>query len=523
MENTKSTVQNKTTENHHSFSGNGATRAMPAVPVLQKAEADEALQPEKPIVQKVGTEKEPLQTKPNNTGLPDNLKSGVENLSGYSMDDVKVHYNSDKPAQLQALAYTQGTGIHVAPGQEQHLPHEAWHVVQQMQGRVQPTMQMKEGVAVNDNKGLESEADVMGGKAVQMNTKEDVSRAIANLVVQKKSNVKQGFGFEDNRNKCIFQLQIKSYGNTQIRQNNLYRANFSSNHSEPIQRILGNATNTLNGNELASLMEYVGMLNIAVEKAYKLLTSLAFLKISGDPYMQKFKDYWINWEILRPEEQGLMAARAGYWIESYATLLEVPEGKKGKLSWKYQVINGKTRPDVEVSYDDNIISYLDITSEGSRGHIYKKAGNLWIGNGYINEIMYPQIDFGSMRNQYQKGIIPDSDDDICLLSAEYEKNKNEASARQAEFASVISELISPLLGTTDSPTCNMKEKGIGPRRDACIKAIGKYFNENYTPIQVGQILSYAGLNRETYAITTGNGNASEGERLLKNKTPQGAG
>jgi len=106
------------------------------------------------------TEQEPVlrKEKPNNTGLPDNLKTGIENLSGYSMDDVKVHYNSDKPAQLQALAYTQGTDIHVAPGQEKHLPHEAWHVVQQKQGRVQPTMQMQ-GVNVNDNEGLEKEAD----------------------------------------------------------------------------------------------------------------------------------------------------------------------------------------------------------------------------------------------------------------------------------------------------------------------------------------------------------------------------
>lgn len=98
---------------------------------------------------------------PNKTGLPDNLKSGIENLSGYSMDDVRVHYNSSKPAQLQALAYTQGSDIHVAPGQEKQLPHEAWHVVQQMQGRVQPTMQLQ-GVNVNDNEGLEKEADVMG-------------------------------------------------------------------------------------------------------------------------------------------------------------------------------------------------------------------------------------------------------------------------------------------------------------------------------------------------------------------------
>jgi hypothetical protein len=118
-------------------------------------------------LQKFSLTGHPIQRKENNTGLPDNLKSGVENLSGFSMDDVKVHYNSDKPAQLQALAYAQGTDIHVAPGQEKHLPHEAWHVAQQKQGRVQPTMQMKQGVPVNDDKVLENEADVMGAKAMQ--------------------------------------------------------------------------------------------------------------------------------------------------------------------------------------------------------------------------------------------------------------------------------------------------------------------------------------------------------------------
>ena len=104
----------------------------------------------------------------NNTGLPDQLKSGIESLSGMSMDDVRVHYNSSQPAQLNALAYAQGSDIHLAPGQEQHLPHEAWHVVQQAQGRVRPTMQMKDGVQLNDDVGLEREADVMGAKAMQL-------------------------------------------------------------------------------------------------------------------------------------------------------------------------------------------------------------------------------------------------------------------------------------------------------------------------------------------------------------------
>ncbi|WP_414519716.1 eCIS core domain-containing protein [Nostoc sp. PCC 9305] len=102
----------------------------------------------------------------NKTGLPDNLKVGIKNLSGISMNDVKVHYNSSKPAQLLALAYTQGTDIYVGQGQEKHLPHEAWHVVQQKQGRVKPTMQMK-GEAINNDAELEKEADVMGSKVLQ--------------------------------------------------------------------------------------------------------------------------------------------------------------------------------------------------------------------------------------------------------------------------------------------------------------------------------------------------------------------
>lgn len=107
----------------------------------------------------------------NTTGMPDRLKAGVESLSGMSMDDVKVHYRSGKPAQMQARAYAQGSDIHLGPGQERHLPHEAWHVVQQKQGRVKPTMQLKGAVNVNDDRGLEKEADVMGQKALRRQEK----------------------------------------------------------------------------------------------------------------------------------------------------------------------------------------------------------------------------------------------------------------------------------------------------------------------------------------------------------------
>ena len=140
---------------------------------LQSDEEEDTLQGKfEPTVQRVEDDAEGVQMKsdtvcqqkPNNTGLPDNLKAGVESLSGFSMDDVKVHYNSSQPATVQALAYTQGTDIYVAPGQERHLPHEAWHVAQQMAGRVAPTTEIN-GMPVNDNAALEHEADVMGEKS----------------------------------------------------------------------------------------------------------------------------------------------------------------------------------------------------------------------------------------------------------------------------------------------------------------------------------------------------------------------
>jgi hypothetical protein len=98
---------------------------------------------------------------PNRTGMPDRFLNNLESLSGMDMRDVRVHHNSSKPATLQAHAYAQGNQIYLGPGQERHLPHEAWHVVQQKQGRVRPTMHLK-GVGINDNVRLEQEADQMG-------------------------------------------------------------------------------------------------------------------------------------------------------------------------------------------------------------------------------------------------------------------------------------------------------------------------------------------------------------------------
>jgi hypothetical protein len=96
--------------------------------------------------------------------MPKQLRAGIEGLSGVSMAGVKVHRDSPAPAQVGAQAFADGNEIHLAPGQDRHLPHEAWHVVQQAKGRVRPTTKLH-GAMINNDPSLEAEADKMGARA----------------------------------------------------------------------------------------------------------------------------------------------------------------------------------------------------------------------------------------------------------------------------------------------------------------------------------------------------------------------
>lgn len=148
---------------------------------LQLKSAEEE---EEPLQQKVNPiqktageeEEEPLQKKSDNSnGLPAPVQNQMEGALGADFSNVNIHANSQSATDVGALAYTQGNDVHFAPGQynpesssgQELIGHELTHVVQQREGRVQPTTQAK-GLPVNDDKGLEDEADAGGRKAVQM-------------------------------------------------------------------------------------------------------------------------------------------------------------------------------------------------------------------------------------------------------------------------------------------------------------------------------------------------------------------
>ncbi|MDB9150853.1 DUF4157 domain-containing protein [Parabacteroides distasonis] len=88
-----------------------------------------------------------------------------QNIQRYAEDEELIQSKFDTiQSEKKALAYAQGTDIHVAPRQEKYLPHETLHVVQQKQGKVRLTTQVNDNV--NNDTGLEKEAGIMSGVAL---------------------------------------------------------------------------------------------------------------------------------------------------------------------------------------------------------------------------------------------------------------------------------------------------------------------------------------------------------------------
>ncbi len=104
-------------------------------------------------------------------GIPDGVLQKMEASFGTSFSDVNIHVGGEA-SKVGALAYTQGSDIHFAPGQynpesrpgQELLGHELAHVVQQREGRVKANAEVA-GMPLNDDKSLEAEADRLGAKA----------------------------------------------------------------------------------------------------------------------------------------------------------------------------------------------------------------------------------------------------------------------------------------------------------------------------------------------------------------------
>lgn len=102
--------------------------------------------------------------------IPQAIRQKMESFFGANFSDVRIHVGPEASA-IGALAFTQGTDIHFAPGQynpataqgQQILGHELTHVLQQRSGRVRNPF--GGGVAVVQDHAMEAEAERMGHRA----------------------------------------------------------------------------------------------------------------------------------------------------------------------------------------------------------------------------------------------------------------------------------------------------------------------------------------------------------------------
>lgn len=297
------------------------------------------------------------QPQENHTGLPDSLKAGVESLSGYSLNDIQVHYNSPRPAQVNALAYTQGTEIHVGPGQEQHVAHEAWHVVQQKQGRVQPTIQMAD-IAINDDDGLEKEADVMGKQANQPLPQGLQRQGIPD------SAVSSSVGARPVHSLMADTIQRK------------------------LQWYIPQPDPNPNADAVASI---VSQIDGVVQEArdFVLGNPIASIFQTLDGYTKRWLGVFEAF--VYKDEKEWLSTSIGYVIESY-TNFKLP-AQIGNHTILLQQTRGGTRPDfvIQDTATGQEVAWLDITSSGSVGHINRKSGRGWQNMPYVAEILYEKV------------------------------------------------------------------------------------------------------------------------------------
>ena len=289
-----------------------------------------------------------IQRKQNNeTGLPDQLKSGIESLSGMSLDHVKVHYHSSKPAEVNALAYAEGNVIHVAPGQEDSLPEEAWHVVQQMQGKVKATTEVN-NEKVNDDPALEREARQKGAEAA----------AGPKAGGEALPPAAPAPGAEG-----VVQRRIQPYTTTASEDDKAYYKN--------------------------SVVKIADMVDSLVETARDSALNWADYAESDRNRMKLWAEtadaFYQNPDVV-PD---FIHARFGYAIEDLVST-ELPKEAEN-LKINLQVAAGHTRPDI-VLCDDNIqVAWLDITAEESVGHIKNKDGAGWTSRPFVCEVLYDSL------------------------------------------------------------------------------------------------------------------------------------
>jgi hypothetical protein len=341
--------------------------------------------------------------------MPDTLKSGIENLSGLSLDGVKVHYNSPEPDKIDALAFARGNEIHLAPGQEMYLPHEAWHVVQQREGRVAPTFS-EAGVSLNDDRRLEQEAHERGRQALGMSFLRLSDTTAAPPVSD--GPLTGGGGSTGRR---VMQREKKHFPT------------------------VGDADPTV--------VKYKPEVDPIVDEIDATVIQSRNLALQWRNYLDSPKPHLKNWALAAKAyfENPLVApefihALFGYAVEQLTC--DTLHTDRGALFIDFQVTSGNTRPDIVIKVKENLeqLAWLDITSKDSQNHILGKSGSGWKTRPFVYEILYDPLKLSE--------VLTASSDPVFLALGNYLSESHEIVYE--EHAKKLQELRNSLLGLKDT-------------------------------------------------------------------------
>ncbi|MDE7280716.1 MAG: hypothetical protein K2N36_03120 [Ruminiclostridium sp.] len=98
----------------------------------------------------------------------------------------------------------------------------------------------------------------------------------------------------------------------------------------------------------------------------------------------------------KPITWAMLCCRYGYAIEQYVNEHISSHPYADEFSVSTQSRRGQTIPDIVVSSRGEEIAWVDITSENSVCHIYKKKGGKWTTAPVVIELAYPALTFSQI-------------------------------------------------------------------------------------------------------------------------------
>lgn len=104
---------------------------------------------------------------------------------------------------------------------------------------------------------------------------------------------------------------------------------------------------------------------------------------------------------------GFMCTYYGYVVEELVNLelMSHTGAMEGGYRVELQATHGSTRPDIVIKdFSGKERAWLDITSENSAGHIYRKDGSGWRDTDFVAELLYPTFNVKCLRNSDDVGI-----------------------------------------------------------------------------------------------------------------------